>query len=297
MVTSISKETSEGDEMKALDRLINSSKGQIGTPFEASLKVERNTSDFNIFAEHNDNEAISSLSTTASVVEGEISVVSAIENTVMAMRGQSAILKSMAVSVTPESLNTIAKVYSQVNKHSIDVNDLYNTNKDYRNLINAMANGFIVTAGIERVIANPIKLYFLTPLDERAVDLNLKAGYQFKGNLPCIRTFDADSVNKVQTFVRTVASQVSTACKGLTLFDFINSQGSKFKAPTVHNDTLFNDRAILKGMDVKQLAEYLTSKFAGNLDFAIQFARDNGVGDNKLQKVSMLIKAIRDYTN
>jgi len=281
----------------ALDRLIGNGSGQQGKPFEASLKIERNTKDLNIFAKHNDNEECSSLTTTAKAIDGEITVPQAIENTIIAMRGQGQILKSLALSITLDSLKSVASVYSQVNKHSIDVGSLYHSNSDYRNAINAMANGFVVTAGIENVIPNPITLYFQTPLDTKSSDMNFKAGFQFKGNLPCITAFDENSVNKVQAFVRTVASQISTAGKGLTLMDFINLQGKKFKAPIVSSNTILSDKVILSGMDIKQLAEYLSSKFSDNLDLGIQFARDNGVNEDKLQRVSMLIKAVRDYKN
>ena len=281
----------------ALDRLMGSGAGQQGTPFEASLKIERNTKDLNIFAKHNDNEACSSLSSVAKQEEGAITVPEAMLNTIVAMRGRADIVQSMSSSITPESLSMIAIAYEVTNKHSIDVNGLYQTNKEYRGMLNAIASGFVVTAGIENVISNPIKLYFKTALDTTARDMNLKAGYEFKGNLPCIEAFDDANVNKVQAFVRTVASQVSTMSKGISLFEFINLQGNKFKAPMVDNNSILSDKVILKGMDVKQLAEYLTSKFQSNIDLGLQFAKDNGVEDNKLQKVSMLIKAVRDFTN
>jgi len=282
--------------MKALDRLIGGSGGQIGTPFEANLKIERNTKDTGIFAKHNETTC-GSLTTIAQQEEGEITIPTAIENTIIAMRGQSKILKAMAMSVTDESLGMLSKAYTAKHNHSIDIVGLYKSNPTYKNTINAMANGFLVTAGIESIIANPIKLYFKTDLDNQAMDMNLKAGYEFKGNLPCITAYDSSSINRVQAFVRTVASQVSTAGKGLSLFEFINSQGNKFQAPVVDNNTILSDKVVLKGMNIKQLAEYLTRKFSSNLDLGLQFARDNGVGENKLQRVSMLIKAVRDFTN
>lgn len=300
MVTLISKEIFKEIVMKrssALDRLIGGGAGQQGTPFETDLKVERKTKDLNIFAKHNDNEACSSLSSVANQVEGEISTQQAIENTLVAMRGQSGILQSMSMSVNDDSLNMLTKAYEQTHNHSINVAGVYHSNQDYKNVINAMANGFIVTAGLENVIANPIKLYFKTVLDNKAMDMNLKAGYEFKGNLPCITAFNNDSVNKVQAFVRTVASQVSTASKGITLFDFINSKGVKFKALNVSNNNILSDKVLLSGMGVKQLAEYLINKFPNNLDEGIRFAKENGVDENRLQRVSMLIKAVRDYTN
>jgi len=299
MVTLILKEIFKDIIMRkssALDRLIGGGKGQQGTPFEANLKVERGTRDLNIFAKHNDNEACSSLSSTAKQLEGEISLQQAIENTVVAMRGQSDILKSISMNINDDTLSMITVAYANTHSHSIDVPNLYHSVPDYKNLVNAMANGFVVTAGLENVVANPIKLYFKTPLDSKASDMNLKAGYEFKGNIPCITSFDNDGVNRVQAFVRTVASQVSTASKGISLFDFINSKGIKFRTPNVSNNIL-SEKVILSGMDVKQLAEYLTNKFSSNLDDGLRFAKENGVDDNKLQRVSMLIKAVRDYTN
>ena len=281
----------------ALDRLLKSGKGQQGTPFEASQRVERNTRDLNIFAKHNDNEACSSIPKVAKQIEGEITIPQAIENTVVAMRGQAGILKSISMSVTQDGLSMMTKAYASANNHSIDVAGLYGSNKDYKNFVNAMASGFIVTAGIEGVISNPVKLYFKTALDGSASDLNMKAGYEFKGNLPTISTFDSDSINRVQAFVRTVASQVSTSAKGLSLFEFINLKGNKFEAPSIKDNNILSDKVVLSSMDVRRLAEFLTLKFPDNLDEGLMFARQNNVDENKLQKVSMLIKAVRDYNN
>ena len=282
----------------ALDRLISGSGGQVGTPFEASLKVERRSKDLNIFASHNSNEACSSLTTTAKVIEGEISLVQAMENTIVAMRSRTDLVQAMAMSMTDNSLNAIASAYGKTHGHSIDIAGLYHTNKEFGKFMNAIASGFVVTAGIERAVHNPIKMYFKTALDSRASDINLKAGYEFKGNIPCITAFNADSINRVQAFVRTVASQVSTASKGQSLSDFVFSKGSKFLAPSVSSsESIISEKVILNGMDIKQLAEYLTSKFPNNIDLGLQFAKDNGVEENKLQRVSMLIKAVRDYIN
>lgn len=283
--------------MNALDRLIGGSKGQQGTSFESNLRIERNTRDIPLFAKYNDNTEMSSLSSVAKQVEGEITISEAISNTVIAMRGQEVILRSMALSITDDSLNAVANVYNDVHGHKINIAGVYHSSNDFKLFVNAMANGFLVTAGIEKTIPNNIKLYFQTPLDVKSMDMNIKAGYQFKGNLPCVTAFDTDSVNRVQAFVRTVSSQVSTASKGLSLFDFINTKGVKFKTPFVSNNNILSEQVILKSMDVKQLAGYLTSKFNNDLDKGLQFAQENGVDDNKLQRVSMLIKAVRDYTN
>lgn len=282
--------------MSMLDKLMSNGSNQHNKSFEASTKVERRTKDLNIFASHNNNEAIASMKTQAKVDDVMITIAVAISNTVRALRGQAGIVRDMSLGIDSTKLSTVASLYEKANNQKIDVISLYANNIKYKQALNAIASGCVITEGIEQAVPNSIKLYLKTPDDYKSRDLNLKGGYEFKGNTPVIDSFDEDSVNRVQAFVRTIANQVATKSKGMSLFDFINSIDLQHSVSTPTNN-LFSDAVIIRGMDVKQLAEYLTNKFPNNLDDGLRFARENGVTNEKLQTVSILIKAVRDFNN
>jgi len=277
----------------SFDRLLSKSKGQQGASFEAQTNVERRGQDFPIFASYNDNLAMSTKA-SATEVQGEITVPEAMVNSITALRNQPNIIKAMSLDMVG-SLSSLASVYEATNKHKIDVESLYNTNDDYKHFLNAIASGFVVTAGIEKVISNPIKLYFLTSFDGN-VDMSIKAGYLFMGVYPTITSFDSNSVNKVQSLVRTVNNLVSTQGSGLNLMNFIIKKGLEANKSTIKNTDLVSDKVLVRNMDTKQLAELIIGKFS-NVNDGIKFAKENGVNDEKLQKVSMLIKALKDFSH
>ena len=274
-----------------MDRLLSQSKSQDGV----LLNVERGRGrDFHQTGAYSDSKNLS-MGTVSNSVDGEITLSMAMDNVINTFRNSVPLVNSLRLGVRASGLDVLAKAYERVNGHFIDINHLYTTSSDFKALINAVASGFVVTAGIERVVPNSIKMYYKTAKDGNSNLLSVKANKVFMGTLPCITAFDEASVNEVQNYVSTISMQVRN---GLSLFDFVNTSSLKRLDSSVVPDSsnLVTDSVLFRNMDVQSLAEYIMVKFPDNVDDGLALARANGTDENKLQRTSLLMKAVKDYS-
>lgn len=184
---------------------------------------------------------------------------------------------SLNKAVTDSKLNTLSEVLGY------NVNELYSSDLEYNMLLNALAQGIVITANSPSSIKSPVKMFYAAGVVKDSIHMHKPSGTNLTlyKTTPVLNSFDKPSIDSLSAFYAIHSN----------LF-----QGSlhSFVKDTTYNpvSVVGNGDSAYLAFDNLTLASKLLSR--GNVTGGLKKLKALGASEVRLNKIALLVKTLKD---
>ncbi len=190
------------------------------------------------------------------------------------------VVKSLNKGVTNAHLDGIG---SSINA---DLISMYESNENINMMVNAIAQGMLVSDRFENTVANTVKMYYVPASKNDSIHLHTSAGgFQTYRSTPAVKAFDANSINKLSALYRNQIMGFDT------LFSYVKD--ACYKPVASQEESAQKESQAYHAMDNLDLAKGL-HKATISIDEGAKRLESIGFSKERVGKIAVLAKALKD---